>query len=138
MQPFLTHLEIRVSNIRKSKRFYAKLFKFLGWPIIDAGKDYCGWGHGQGDIWIIKTEKNYCKAGFHRKRTGLNHLAFFVKSRKIVDQWHTYLKKHKISVLYGGPKEYPQYNDGYYSVFFEDPDRIKLEILHWPKKRWPR
>jgi hypothetical protein len=33
-------------------------------------------------------------------------------------------------VLYGGPKEYPEYRKGYYAVYFEDPDRIKLEFVH--------
>ncbi|TMI54977.1 bleomycin resistance protein, partial [Candidatus Bathyarchaeota archaeon] len=29
-----------------------------------------------------------------------------------------------------GPKEYPEYRKGYYAVYFEDPDRIKLEFVH--------
>jgi hypothetical protein len=36
---------------------------------------------------------------------------------------------NKIKVLYDGPKEYPDYSNGYYAVYFEDPDRIKLELL---------
>jgi hypothetical protein len=30
-------------------------------------------------------------------------------------------------VLYGGAKEY-DYAPGYYAVYFEDPDRIKVEV----------
>ncbi|TMJ94434.1 MAG: hypothetical protein E6G67_09530 [Actinobacteria bacterium] len=28
-----------------------------------------------------------------------------------------------------GPAEFPQYRKGYYAVFFEDPDGLKLEIV---------
>jgi hypothetical protein len=37
-------------------------------------------------------------------------------------------------VLYGGPREYPEYAAAYYAVFFEDPDRIKLEVAHVPER----
>jgi len=36
-------------------------------------------------------------------------------------------------VLYGGPKEYPEYSEGYYALYFEDPDRIKLDAVHIPQ-----
>jgi hypothetical protein len=35
-------------------------------------------------------------------------------------------------VLYEGPGEYPEYHRGYYAVYFEDPDRIKLEVAYVP------
>ena len=30
------------------------------------------------------------------------------------------------------PREYPHYSPGYYSVFFADPDGIKLELVYLP------
>lgn len=39
---------------------------------------------------------------------------------------------HGISTLYGAPREYPEYRHGYYGVFFEDPDRLKLEVAYVP------
>ena len=37
---------------------------------------------------------------------------------------------HRLRALYGTPREFPEYRPGYYAVFFEDPDRLKLEIVH--------
>ena len=69
--------------------------------------------------------------GFHRRRVGLNHLAFWAESNEDVDRFHRqFLLPRKIQVLYGGPKKYPDYSPSYYAVYFEDPDRIKLEYLH--------
>jgi glyoxylase I family protein len=30
------------------------------------------------------------------------------------------------------PTDYPRYGNGYYAVFFTDPDGVKLEFVHWP------
>ena len=39
-----------------------------------------------------------------------------------------------LAPLYGTPREFPEYAPGYYAVFFEDPDRIKLEVVHVPPR----
>jgi len=32
----------------------------------------------------------------------------------------------------GGPADHPEYEPGYYAVYFEDPDRIKIEVMYLP------
>jgi catechol 2,3-dioxygenase-like lactoylglutathione lyase family enzyme len=72
-------------------------------------------------------------AGFHRKDPGVNHVAFRVERREDVDRFHDeFLKARGLPALYGGPRDYPEYREGYYAVFFEDPDRLKLEVVHVP------
>ncbi len=39
---------------------------------------------------------------------------------------------HRLAPLYETPREFPEYRPGYYAVFFEDPDRVKLEVVHIP------
>lgn len=136
MKAGLYHVELRVSNFRKSHSFYDALFRRLGWKQIDRGSDYCGWEGTvpySGNVWIIQADRPYRTRGFHRKRPGLNHLAFMVSTREEVDRFHRdFLLKRRVPVLYGGPKEHPEYHKGYYAVYFEDPDRIKLEVTHIP------
>ena len=43
-----------------------------------------------------------------------------------------FLAPRRIAPLYGGPRDYPEYRAGYHAVFFEDPDRLKLEVAHIP------
>ncbi len=84
-------------------------------------------------VWLVQRKERYAKNGFHRKRVGLNHVAFHADDKKKVDQFHKeYLVPKNVTVLYGGPKERPEYTKGYYSVYFEDPDRIKLELVYSP------
>lgn len=80
-------------------------------------------------IYFVIFKQNY----FHRKNTGVNHMAFKVNSREDVDKFYgEFLKDRNMGTLYGSPKEFPEYAKGYYAVFFEDPDRIKLEVLFMP------
>jgi|SRR5215471_12966043 len=132
------HVEINVSNFKKSVEFYDGLMDRLGYRRIYSHKIAAGWGlkgAASGcNFWIIQGDAGYTREGFHRKRVGVNHVAFHAGSRKTVDQFYReYLLPRNIPVLYGGPKEYPEYSKGYYSVYFEDPDRLKLEFAHVPE-----
>ena len=83
-----------------------------------------------GEIYFceIKRPRNI---KFHRKNTGLNHIAFKVGSKQEVDNFsNNFLSDKKQIILYNSPKEYPEYTEDYYAVFFEDPDRIKLEVMY--------
>jgi hypothetical protein len=56
-----------------------------------------------------------------------------VPTKSWVDRFYKeYLVPHKTPVLYGGPKLHDEYRTGYYAVYFEDPDRIKLELAYVP------
>jgi catechol 2,3-dioxygenase-like lactoylglutathione lyase family enzyme len=64
---------------------------------------------------------------------GLNHISFWVPSKLLVDVFYKeYLLSHSIRALYGAPKRYDEYRQGYYAVYFEDPDRLKLEVMTAP------
>jgi catechol 2,3-dioxygenase-like lactoylglutathione lyase family enzyme len=81
-------------------------------------------------IWLVKTQDKYKHISYHRQHTGINHIAFGVESAKLVDTFYEiFLKPRKIIPLYQSPKLFPEYTPDYYAVYFEDPDRIKLEVL---------
>jgi len=127
------HISLNVSDLEKSRIFYNKLFLFLGFRRVGKGKKPTGWSNGLNGFWIDKTDDKHNK-NFHRKNVGINHLAFRADSKESVDLFYNeFLLKNEIPILYGGPKEYPQYRDRYYAVFFEDPDRLKLEVMFFPK-----
>ena len=46
-----------------------------------------------------------------------------------------FLKKNKINTLYNTLKKFPEYKKDYYAVFFEDPDKIKLEVTYVPNRK---
>jgi catechol 2,3-dioxygenase-like lactoylglutathione lyase family enzyme len=135
MKASLYHVQLNVSDVARSMPFYRALFEYLEYRIMVAQPDAMGVSDGTTDIWIIGVAPEYRARGFHRKETGVNHLAFHVSAPGDVDRFHgEFLLTRNLPVLYGGPREYPEYALGYYAVFFEDPDRIKLEVAHVPAR----
>ncbi len=127
----IQHIEVNVSDLNKSKAFYEDLLAWLGYrPVLDE-KEVVGWGNGNMQIFLVKCGNRFVESGFHRKRVGLNHIAFRAMSEEDVKKFHKqFLVPRRVKVLYGGPKHYPEYGPNYFSVYFEDPDRIKLELVH--------
>lgn len=129
----LNHIQINVKDIKISSSFYERLFSRLGYKKFMEEEGIKSWTDGKTTIFLNQCEKKYIKNKFHRKNIGLNHIAFTANSKGEVDKIHEFLKRNNITILYGGPKEYPKYCLGYYAVYFEDPDRIKLEVVYIPK-----
>ena len=129
------HFEYNVGNLKKSQDFYDKFLKPLGWHRFMTRKDVIGYTDSSLKLFLVQVEKRFSKHKFHRKQIGLNHIAFRVNQKNKVDDYYKFLKKNRATILYSGPKDYSaEYSKGYYAVFFEDPDRIKLEIVYAPDK----
>ena len=66
-----------------------------------------------------------------KTRRSLTKASFKVNSKEDVDTFtKEFLNKNKIKTLYNTPRLFPEYTKDYYAVFFEDPDRIKLEVTY--------
>jgi catechol 2,3-dioxygenase-like lactoylglutathione lyase family enzyme len=127
------HVQLNVVDAGVSGPFYEALLGYFEYRVMVGSGDLLGMSNGTTDFWIVQTEAERVRAGFHRKDPGVNHVAFRVGRREDVDRFHDeFLKARGIEALYGGPRDYPEYRDGYYAVFFEDPDRLKLEVAHVP------
>ena len=131
----LYHLQINVSSAENARSFYRDLFRYLEWRVIHDEGGVTAFSDGAVNIWLIPTEGRFGGRGFHRKSTGLNHLAFRVERREDVDRFRDeFTAPRGVATLYGTPREFPEYRPGYYAVFFEDPDRLKLEVVHVPPR----
>lgn len=129
----LAHIEINVSNLKTSKDFYSKILTKLNWKMIHEDTNSIGFkGEDNTHLFLTQTSKSFVFNIFHRKNTGLNHLAFRISSKNGVDAFNNFLKNNHIKPLYSDdPRDYSKEYDmkEYYAVFFEDPDRIKLELV---------
>ncbi len=61
---------------------------------------------------------------------GLHHVCFRARERKDIDEAYEFLKTLGAKIVH--PPEEGLWAPGYYSVLFEDPDGIRLEINHVP------
>ena len=133
MRAQLYHLQVNVRDARRLLPFYKALLGYLDYRTVSETDEMVGFSGRGADIWVGVAAPPHAEPGFHRKRAGLNHLAFRVDRREDVDRFQKeFMTPQKLGALYGTPREFPEYRPGYYAVFFEDPDRLKLEIVYLP------
>ncbi|MGY3778152.1 VOC family protein [Isobaculum melis] len=125
----LHHLEIYVGDLQRSRQFYQYLLPKLGYTLFQEWQAGFSYQATDGSYLVfVQTNKEYLANGYHRCNIGLNHLAFQVASKKEVDDFQHELKLRNVTLLY--EENYPfAGGENHYAVFFEDPDKIKLEIV---------
>ncbi len=133
MTPFLSHISLNVSDLRRSTRFYDLFLSCLGFRRCRTIQTEVGYSNESVKVFLRACDPRFLRRSYHRKAVGLNHLAFQVASREEVDRVHVKLVKDlEVQVLYGTPRAFDvQYE--YYALFVEDPDRIKLEVVYSPR-----
>ncbi len=128
----IAHIFLTAANFERSREFYSKLLPFLGLkPMIDSGGVYYCVG-GRTAVAIRAPSPEHAGAAFDQNRIGLHHLCFRARERADVDELHAFLASIGTTIV-RAPRE-DQWAPGYYSMLFEDPDGIRLEINHVPGK----
>jgi catechol 2,3-dioxygenase-like lactoylglutathione lyase family enzyme len=132
----IDHLVIRVGDFERSKKFYDAVLGFLGFERKYNFDKTAGWSNGKTLFWIGEADAEGKKHKHRIGNIGFHHYAFELGSRRDVDGLYEVLKAHRINVV-DPPADYPDYGEGYYAVFFTDPDGLKLEgmVFKPPRKR---
>ncbi|WJV60917.1 VOC family protein [Pectobacteriaceae bacterium C52] len=129
----IDHLAIRVGNLKESKHFYDNVLNFMGFELEWAFDEVVGWNNGETMFWITQADAIGVR---HKHRTGdvgYHHYAFELAAREEVDALYDFLMKEKVTIV-DAPADYPSYGEGYYAVYFLDPDGLKLEAMHFVEK----
>src|SRR6187402_3210405 len=122
----LDHLQLVVSDVERSKRFYKAVFEVLGVPLGGEGPD-----HFWADELFVCSQQSRAAAG---KLTGRAHFAFQAASQDAV------LAFYRAGLEAGGtdngaPGQRP-YHPGYFAAFLLDPDGNNVEaVFHGPAQR---
>jgi catechol 2,3-dioxygenase-like lactoylglutathione lyase family enzyme len=128
----MAHVMLTSSNFPRAREFYGKLLPFLGLvPVIDA-PDYYYCVGGRTALGIRPADPEYAGQPFVQSRVGLHHLCFRAREREAVDELHAFLRGIGATIVHA-PEE-ASFAPGYYSVLFEDPDGIRLEMNFVPGK----
>lgn len=125
----LHHVELYVSNLHDSIHAWEWLLcEQLGYTLYQSWPEGRSYRYGETYLVFVQTEEAHLTPPYHRKKTGLNHLAFHASSLAQLEEVRQQLASHGFRELYadrfphaGGPN--------YAALFFEDPDRIKVELV---------
>lgn len=123
------HIEIYVSDLSKSRKFYSWLLELLDFELFQEWSEGFSYKKDLFYIVFVQTKEKYLDNGYNRCNIGLNHLAFKCSSKEKIDRIRDELKDMGMNLLYDDKYPYAGGED-YYALYFEDPDRIKLEIVY--------
>ena len=125
----LHHVEFYVSDLERSIAFWTPFMGLLGYEEErwSGGVNYVA-GEQDPYVTLVQAASEHLAAGYHRRRVGLNHLAFRARSRAHVDEVRAWVMGAGFPLLYDDRFPFAT-APGYYAVFCEDPDRIKLEVV---------
>lgn len=126
----MAHVMLTTSNFPRAREFYAQLLPFLGLrPVLDTEGWYYGVG-GRTALGVRAGAADHQGERFDQGRVGLHHLCFRARQREDVDALHEQLRTMGATIVH--PPEEGGWAPGYYSILFEDPDGVRLELNFVP------
>ena len=87
----LHHLDLNVRDLGTSESFYGDLLTRFGLAETERAEHWVSFGTDACYITLVQTREPFLYHGFHRKRIGVNHLAFPAPSHEAVDELHAWL-----------------------------------------------
>ncbi|MFK7894932.1 MAG: VOC family protein [Myxococcota bacterium] len=126
----IAHIQLSVRDMEKTRAFWAPLFELFEMQIlIDSEAYFYGIGSRTGLAFSL-VDPELKDDAFNQRRAGLHHLCLRAREREQVDEIHAFVEKLGAEIVH--PPREDSFGPGYYSVLFEDPDGIRIEVNHVP------
>lgn len=127
----IAHIQLTVRDPDRCIPFWKKLLLFLDMQLLlDTDDAIYGIGSRTG-ILVRGAPPDKRDRPFDQDRPGLHHLCFRARSRDDVDTIFAFVAEELGAYSVHGPEE-SDFAPGYYSILFEDPDGIRVEVNHVP------
>jgi catechol 2,3-dioxygenase-like lactoylglutathione lyase family enzyme len=129
----IAHIQLTVNDPDRCIPFWEKLCHFLEMKTLIKG---------EGIVYCIGSRTGILVRGappekrgkrFDQNTAGLHHLCFRARERGDVDTVYAFLLELGATIVHP-PEDGSNFAPGYYSVLFEDPDGIRVEVNHVPGK----
>lgn len=124
----LHHIELYVSDLDKSLTAWGWLLTELGYTVYQQWDEGRSYRYGDTYLVFVQTKADHLEPPYHRKKTGLNHLAFHAGSLEQLERLRAELPDHGFNELYADRFPYAG-GPNYIALYFEDPDRMKVELV---------
>jgi catechol 2,3-dioxygenase-like lactoylglutathione lyase family enzyme len=126
----VAHVALTVSDWERCRPFYEALLSFLGLKRVFGGKDSMYYVGGRTAVGVGRCEAGHASERFVQGGVGLHHICFRCRSREDVDKVHEFLLTQDAKIIHA-PEDGP-WAQGYYSILFEDPSGVRIEMNHVP------
>jgi catechol 2,3-dioxygenase-like lactoylglutathione lyase family enzyme len=127
----IAHIQLSVNDVERCLPFWERFLNFLSMKTLIKSADtiYCI-GSRTG-ILVRAAAPEHRATKFDQTRAGLHHFCFRARSNEDVVAVREFLRGEPDVKLLREPELGP-WAPGYYSILFEDPDGIRVEVNHVP------
>jgi catechol 2,3-dioxygenase-like lactoylglutathione lyase family enzyme len=128
----IAHIQLTVNDLERALPFYEQVLGFMGMTAVVKNPEFLYMIGGRAAVAITRCAPEYRDAVFDQRRIGLHHVCFRARSREDVDSVYEFLRARAVKIV--RPPTEGSWAPGYYSLLFEDPDGIRLEVNFVPGK----
>jgi catechol 2,3-dioxygenase-like lactoylglutathione lyase family enzyme len=126
----MAHVILTVSSFEVAREFYRRLLPEFGMKVMFDGDRFFYCVGARTAIGIESCDPALAGERFVQQRVGLHHFCLRARSREDVDKCAALLSEMGATIVRGPAED--TWAPGYYSVLFEDPDGIRLEVNFVP------
>jgi catechol 2,3-dioxygenase-like lactoylglutathione lyase family enzyme len=128
----IAHIQLTVNDLQRAMVFYEDVLGFMGMKVVVKARNGLYMVGGRTAVAITRAATENLAFGFDQRRIGLHHVCFRARAREDIDALHAFLVRRDARIVH--PPEPGSWAPGYYSVLFEDPEGIRLEVNFVPGK----
>jgi catechol 2,3-dioxygenase-like lactoylglutathione lyase family enzyme len=129
----LGHIGINVPDLDAARRYYGTVMPLVGFEVfLDADDEFAYRPMAGKPGTYVFFYPSAEQARYSRHQTGLQHLAFMVRTRSAVTAVHTAvieLAAQSSGRVLHEPRVFPQYPQPYFATFWLDPWGLMLEAV---------
>ena len=128
----IAHIQLTVNDPDRCVPFWEKLCHFLEMKTLIKGEGIVYCIGSRTGILVRGAPADKRDRPYDQDRPGLHHFCFRAREREDVDRIHRFLVDELDATIVHPPEDGSQFAPGYYSVLFEDPDGIRVEVNFVP------
>ncbi len=128
----IAHIQLTVRDLARSRAFWAPLLELFEMRVLLDTETYFYCIGSRTGIAISPADPAHSGQRFDQGRVGLHHLCLRARERGDVDVVAEFVAGLGAEIVH--PPREDGFAPGYYSVLFEDPDGIRIEVNHVPGK----
>ena len=129
----IAHIQLTVNDTRRCLVFWERLCHFLAMQTLIRNDEVLYCIGSRTGILVRGAPAGTSGSPFDQNRAGLHHFCLRARSREDVDAVHRFVAD-ELGAKVVHPPEDGGFAPGYYSVLFEDPEGIRIEVNHVPGK----
>ena len=130
----IAHIQLTVNDPDACCPFWEKLCHFLEMKTLIKGEGIVYCIGSRTGILVRGAPPEKRDRPYDQDRPGLHHFCFRAREREHVDAIFDFVKGELGAKIIHPPEDGSRFAPGYYSLLFEDPDGIRVEVNHVPGK----